>query len=449
MNSDAMNPNSPHSQSDSPNPSLHSRRSFLGLTGAFAGAATFAAGLPIARSAHAAGSDLIRLAFIGCGGRGTGAASQALSTSGPVKLVAMADLFADRIETSLGHLLKNEAIRGKIDVPPERRFTGFDAYRRAIESGVDMVILTTVPHFRPIHYAAAVAAGKHVYMEKPVAVDGPGVRAVMGANEEARKKKLAVAVGFQRRHQNSCRECIQQIRDGKIGDVRMIRSYYLMGGIVSGRSKTPEQTEMEYQIRNWLYFTWLSGDHFVEQTVHAVDVGNWVANACPIKAHGLGGRQVRNGPGTGQIFDHGVVEYEFANGCRHLVFARQIPGCFTQVNLFALGTKGEMSVGGGLVELGRGNSKAVNAYQVQHDRLFAAIHAGQPFFEGDYAATSAMSAIMGRMALYSGKEVTWDAALNSKLSLSPAKYALDADPPVLPDKDGKYPVAVPGNTVAW
>ena len=424
-----------------------SRREFLKRS---CGAAVLVAGaLPNARSAHAAGSDVIRLAFIGCGGRGTGAASQALSTAGPVKLVAMADLFADRIENSLKNLLKNEAIRARIDVPPERRFTGFDGYKRAMECGVDMVLLTTTPHFRPLHYAAAVAAGKHVYMEKPVAVDGPGVRAIMAANEVAKKKKLAVAVGFQRRHQDSCRENIQQIRGGQIGDVRVIRSYYLMSGAVNGRARLPEQTEMEYQIRNWLYFTWLSGDHFVEQAVHAVDVGNWVANACPVKAHGLGGRQVRIGAGTGQIFDHGVVEYEFPNGCRHIVFARQVPGCFQQVNLFALGTKGEMSVGGGLVDLGRDKQKGGNAYQLQHDRLFAAIHAGAPFFEGDYAATSAMSAIMGRMALYSGKEVAWETALNSKLSLTPAKYDLNADPPVMPDKDGKYPIAVPGATVAW
>lgn len=424
-----------------------SRRDFLKRS-AVTAAMLSAGPLSIARSAHAAGSDMIRLAFIGCGGRGSGAASQALSTTGGVKLVAMADVFPDRIENSLKYLLRNEAIRDRIDVPPERRFTGFDAYKRAMECDVDMVLLTTTPHFRPLHYAAAVAAGKHVYMEKPVAVDAPGVRVVMAANEEARKKRLAVAVGFQRRHQDSCRASVQQIRDGHIGEVRMIRSYYLMPGSVNGRSRTPQQTEMEYQLRNWLYYTWLSGDHFVEQAVHAVDVGNWVAGACPVKAHGLGGRQVRIGLGTGQIFDHGVVEYEFANGCRQMVFARQIPGCFQQVNLFALGTKGEISVGGGLVELGSSKQKGF-AYQQQHDRLFAALHAGQPFFEGDYGATSAMTAIMGRMALYSGKEVTWEAALNSRLSLKPAKYDLNADPPILPNKDGSYPVAVPGMTIAW
>ena len=422
---------------------MFERREFLKRCGAAAAVAS----LPIARSAHASGSDLIRLAFIGCGGRGTGAASQALSAEGPVKLVAMADMFADRIENSLKYLSKIEAIRDRIDVPPERRFTGFDAYRRAMDCGVDMVLLTTPPHFRPIHYPAAVAAGKHVYMEKPVAVDAPGVRAIMAANEVARKKGLAVAVGFQRRHEEECRQQVKRIHDGQIGPLRLIRTYYLMPGATSGPTRKPTETEMEYQLRRWGYFTWLSGDHFVEQSVHAVDVANWMKNDHPVKAQAIGGRQVRTGPGTGQIFDHGVVEFEYADGCRYFACARQIPGCFQHVGQYALGTKGELPVGVGLglMKL-RGQA---SPYQQQHDRLFAAIRAGQPFFEADYGATSALSAIMGRMALYSGKEVTWEVAFNSKLSLAPARYALDADPPVLPDKDGRYPVAMPGTTVAW
>jgi len=430
-----------------------SRREFLKKSGVLAAASvasSWVGGLSAARGAHAVGSDEVKIALIGCGGRGTGAACQALSAAGPVKLVAAADVFADRLNASLDYLMKVEEIKDRIDVPAERRFVGFDAYQKAIDAGVDMVLLTTTPHFRPLHYAAAIQAGKHVYMEKPVAVDAPGVRSIQASNELAKGKGLVVAVGFQRRHQDSCRQNIQQIRDGQVGDVRMMRSYYLMSGITAGRVRRPDETEMEYQLRNWCYFTWLSGDHFVEQHVHAVDVGNWVADACPIKAHGIGGRQVRIGPGTGHIFDHGVVEYEYPNGCRHIAMARQIPGCFEQVNLFALGTKQEISVGGGLVEvMGHGGPKVRNAYQLQHDRLFTALRAGNPFFEGEYAATSAMSAIMGRMALYSGKEVTWETAINSNLSLAPARYAMDADPPVLPDADGRYPVAMPGMTVGW
>lgn len=425
-----------------------SRRDFLKHSGAVAAASvtgSLLGGLDIARGAHAAGNEEIKIALIGCGGRGTGACAQALSTKGPVKLVAMADVFADKLTASLDNLKKQAEIKDRIDVPKERQFVGFDAYQKAIDAGVDMVLLTTNPHFRPLHYAAAVKAGKHIYMEKPVAIDAPGVRAVQETNELARKKGLLVAVGFQRRHQNGCRDHIRQIREGEIGEVRSIRSYYLMSGITSRRKRLPEQTEMEYQLRNWLYFTWLSGDHFVEQHVHACDVGNWVADAVPVKAQGIGGRQVRTGPGTGQIFDHAVVEFEYPNGCRHFACSRQIPGCLTQVNLFALGTKKEISVGGDLVQL----RKSGNAYQLQHDRLFAALRAGEAFFEGDYGATSAMTAILGRMALYSGKEVTWEQAIHSQLRLAPTNYAWDAQPPAVPNADGTYPVAVPGATVAW
>ncbi len=429
-----------------------SRRDFLKRS-AMAATALAGGSLSIGRSTHAAGSDLIRLAFIGCGGRGGGAVTQALSTSGPVKLVAMADVFADRLEASLKYLMKIEAIAGRIDVPPERQFVGFDAYQKAIDCGVDMVILTTPPNFRPIHYAAAVQAGKHVYMEKPVAVDAPGFRAVEEANVLARKKGLKVAVGFQRRHEADCRDVVRRIRDGQIGPVRMIRTYYLMSGAITGPTRLSEQTEMEYQLRHWPYFTWLSGDHFVEQSVHAVDVANWVANAHPVKAQAVGGRQVRVGKGTGQIFDHGVVEFEYPDQCRSIAFARQSPGCYEHVGQYAQGTKGELALGVGLAAIaaqaGPKAAPKANPYQLQHDRLFAALCRGEAFFEADYGATSAMTAIMGRMALYSGKEVTWDAAINSKLSLAPARYALDADPPVLPDKDGNYPVAMPGMTVAW
>ena len=295
--------------------------------------------------AHAAGSSLIRLAFIGCGGRGGGAVSQALSTSGPVRLVAMADVFADRIEDSLKYLMRIDAIRHRIDVPPERRFVGFDAYQKAIDCGVDMVILTTPPHFRPLHYAAAVKAGKHVYMEKPVAVDAPGVRMVEEANVAAKKKNLKVAVGFQRRHEADCRDALRRIRDGQLGPVRLIRTYYLMDGPMGGGFRRPGETEMEYQLRHWLYFTWLSGDHFVEQSVHAVDLTNWVANAKPLRAQAVGGRQVRVGKGTGQIFDHGVVEYEYPDNCRAIAFARQIAGCYSYLGQHVQGTKGELKDG--------------------------------------------------------------------------------------------------------
>jgi predicted dehydrogenase len=424
-----------------------SRRQFLraGTVSAF----STAGGLSIARMAHAAGSNLIRLAFIGCGGRGGGAVSQALSTSGPVRLVAMADVFADRIEQSLKYLMRIDAIRPRIDVPPERRFVGFDAYQKAIDCGVDMVILTTPPHFRPLQYAAAVKAGKHVYMEKPLAVDAPGVRIVEEANLLAKKKNLKVAVGFQRRHEVDCRDALRRIRDGQLGPVRLIRTYYLMDGPMGGGLRRPGETEMEYQLRHWLYFTWLSGDHFVEQSVHAVDIANWVANAKPLRAQALGGRQVRVGKGTGQIFDHGVVEYEYPENCRAIAFARQIAGCYSYLGQHVQGTKGDLKMGVGIAALLGKTPPKQNPYQLQHDRLFAAIRRNETFFEAAYGATSTLAAIMGRMALYSGQEVTWAQASGSKLSLAPARYALDADPPALPDKNGYYPVAMPGLTKAW
>ncbi len=420
-----------------------SRRDFLRVTAA-AGVASSAS---FARMAHARGSEELKIALIGCGGRGTGAASQALATQGPVKLVAMADAFADRIMRSLKHLSNIPDIRARIDVPAERQFVGFDAYQKVLALDVDVVLLTTPPHFRPIHYPAAVKAGKQVYMEKPVAIDAPGVRTIMEANLIAKQKGLHVAVGFQRRHETACREAIQRIRDAQIGPLQYLRTYYLMPGSVSGPVRRPEESEMEYQLRHWPYFTWLSGDHFVEQSVHAVDVANWIMNdRTPVKAQALGGRQVRIGKGTGQIFDHGCVEFEYADGCRYFAFARQIPGCFQHVGQYAHGAKGVQPVGVGLDAL---RNPGRNAYQFQHDRLFAAIRANQPFFEADYGATSAMSAIMGRMALYSGKEVTWDMALRSTLRLAPERYSLDAPPPALPDKEGNYPVAVPGTTVPW
>ena len=424
-----------------------SRRQFL-QAGSVA-AISPAGGLSIDRMAHAGGSDLIRLAFIGCGGRVGGAVAQALSTAGPVKLVAMADVFADRIEDTLEYLRRIDGVRHRIDVPPARRFVGFDAYQKAIDCGVDMVILTAPPHFRPAHYQAAVKAGKHVYMEKPLAVDAPGVRAIQAANVLAKKKGLKVAVGFQRRHEADCRDAIRRIRDGQLGPARLIRSYYFMDGPMGGATRRPDETEMAYQLRHWPYFTWLSGDHFVEQSVHAVDVANWVANAHPLKAQGVGGRQVRVGKGTGQIFDHGVVEYEYPDNCRCIAFARQIAGCYSYVGQHVQGTKGDLTLGVGVAALLGKVAPKANPYQLQHDRLFAAIRRNETFFEADYGANSTLSAIMGRMALYSGRQITWDQAIQSKLSLAPARYALDADPPVLPDKDGRYAIAMPGLTVAW
>ena len=236
-----------------------------------------------------AGTETIRLGLVGCGNRGAGACLDALSTPGPVQLVAMGDLFSKPLETSLKNLQQHhEEVRPRIDVPPERRFVGFDAYEKVLAAGVDLVLFATPPHFRPIHYAAAVKAGKHVFLEKPLCVDAPGYRMLLAANEEATAKKLSVVVGLQRRHQPLYLEKIRKIRDGAIGQIRLVRTYFNMPGGRAGALKPPEMSEMEYQIRYWNLFCWLSGDHLVEQACHEIDVANWVLDSHPVRANGMG-----------------------------------------------------------------------------------------------------------------------------------------------------------------
>lgn len=446
------------SQHDSTCPATAtSRRHFLKATSALAAAGTLAGGLNIARAAHAAGDDEIKVALIGCGGRGTGAASQALATEGKVKLWAMADAFEDNIERCLKSLQKGqgknydrEAHKGydtKIDVPPERRFSGFNAYQQAIDSGVDMVILTTPPGFRPIHFEAAVKAGKHVFMEKPVAVDAPGIRQVLAAAVESKKKGLCVGVGLQRRHHAPYIETIKRLQDGAIGDILLTRVYWNGGGVwVRGRK--PGQTEMEYQMRNWYYFNWLCGDHIVEQHIHNLDISNWLKGGPPKMARGMGGRQVRTGKDHGQIYDHFAVEFTYEDGATMMSQCRHTKQCWNQVDEFVTGAKGTSHIGGYSYQAGNEKWKykgtSANYFQQEHVDLFAAIRAGQEYNEAEYGATSTMTAIFGRMAAYSGKELSWDAAINSKVNLSPSEYSFDAEPPVVPDSKGKYPVPMPG-----
>lgn len=408
------------------------------------------------------GDETLRLGFVGCGGRGTGACRDALRTAGPVKLVAMGDVFADRIDKSLASLRGIDEVRDRVDVPEERQFVGFDAYRKVLEAGVDVVLLTTPPHFRPEHYAAAVAAGKHVFMEKPCCVDAPGYRQLVATNAVARKKKLSVVVGLQRRHQHSYRRAIARIRDGAVGKIHLLRTYFNMSGAGhNDRGKPAGISEMEYQIRRWGRFCWLSGDHIVEQAVHEIDVANWIMEGHPVRANGMGGRQVRTGRGNGDIFDHHFVEYEFADGVRHYCQARQIGGTWTHVSDNVHGEKGKMTLGSGPYGMqgkGRGLSRGPgrrpeggreNPYQQEHDHLFASIRGSGPYcFDGEHGADSSMTAILGRMATYSGRVVTWDDAVASELRLAPAHYAMDADPPAMPDASGVYPIAKPGATRA-
>ncbi len=429
-----------------------SRRDFIKGSTALAIGSAVAGSLSLARSAHAAGDDEIKIALIGCGGRGTGAANQALSTAGKVKLIAMADAYQDRLEGSLKTLSKQENLKDKIDVPEDRKFVGFDAYQKALAAGPDLVILATPPGFRPIHFQAAVAANKHVFMEKPVATDAPGVRKVLAAAAEAKQKNLAVGVGLQRRHEIKYIETIKRLQDGAIGDIMTTRVYW-NGSTPWVKSREPGQGEMDYQMRNWYYFTWICGDHIVEQHIHNMDVVNWLKGAYPIKANGMGGCQVRKGKDYGETFDHHAVEFEYADGSRMFSQCRHIPGCWNSVSEHAQGTKGSATISDATIQLDgkygfawHYSGKKPDPYQVEHDDLFASIRSGNPINEGESGAKSTMTAILGRMCTYSGKEIAWNDAINSEISLLPDQLSFEATPKSLPDASGLYQLAVPGLT---
>jgi len=425
-----------------------SRRDFLKASSAVA----VASGLSITRSAHAAGSDEIKIALIGAGGRGTGAAVQAIKSAANanVKLVAVADAFPDSVERAYNLIAKRAP--GRVDVPEERRFSGLDAYQKAIDCDVDMVLLCSPPGFRPQQFEAAVKAGKHVFMEKPVATDAPGVRKIMAANEEAKRKGLLVAVGHHLRHEVKHREVIQRIHDGAIGEVLYQRAYFNSGGVWV-RPRKPDQSEMQHQVRNWYYFTWLSGDHIVEQHVHDLDVCNWVKQGPPVEAQGMGGRQVRSGPEYGEIFDHHAVEFTYADGSKMFSYCRHIRNCWNSFSEHAHGTKGSVNIEGHGRAVLRINGaepmeweRGPDGHQLEHDHLFAALLEGKPYNEGDYGATSTMTAILGRMASYSGQIVCWDDALNSQIDLCPKQLEWDAEPLVKPGEGGLYACAMPGKT---
>lgn len=439
------------SQSDNRSPV--SRRGFLQTSGSLASVAALG-GLSVERAAHAAGSDELKLALIGCGGRGTGAANQALTTKTNTKLVAMADAFENNLADKLSIIRKEHY--DKVDVPPERQYIGFDAYKKAI-ADADVVILATPPGFRPIHFEEAVRQGKHVFMEKPVATDAEGVRKVLAAAEEAKKKNLKVGVGLQRHHQKGYIETIKRLQDGIIGDIVSMRCYWNGNGVwTRGRADLEKQagrklTEMEYQMRNWYYFTWLGGDHIVEQHIHNLDVINWIKGGYPVRAQGMGGREVRKGEDNGQIYDHHFVEFEYEDGTRCYSQCRHIRGCFNSVSEHVMGSKGHADVSGFRIfgeERWRHDAKGdKNPYQQEHDDLFDAILNNKPYSEAEYGAMSSMTAILGRMATYSGKMLEMKDALASTKGLMPKNFDFNAEPPVLPDAEGKYPVAVPGVTI--
>ncbi len=414
-------------------PQQTSRRQFIGESVA---ATTTIGGAAIAlpRSVHAAGDDTLRVGLIGCGGRGTGAARQALEADRSVKLVAMGDMFDERLQTSLKSLTVIKELAGKIDVPPERQFIGFDAYKGVIAEDLDVVLLTAPPHFRPMHLKASIDAGKHVFAEKPVAVDAPGVRSVLETCAEAQRKNLSVVSGLCIRYDGGFRETIQRLHDGAIGDIHTVIANDYRGPIWV-KPRKDDWTDMHWQMHNWYYFTWLSGDFNVEQHVHYLDVCAWVMGGYPVKAIGMGGRQVRTESMYGNIYDHHSVTYEYENGARLFSNCRQQRGCKTDMGSVALGSKGRAIVSESKLEImsetqWRFDKKVKDMYQAEHDELFAAIRTGQPINNGEYMAKSTMLAIMGRMATYTGQEITWEQAMNSTQDLSPEKYGWGAAPEV-------------------
>lgn len=436
------------------------RRKFVKTSGLVAGSMMLAPSL-VAAKAHIDGADTIKVGLIGCGGRGTGAVVQALSSGQNVKLVAMCDAFEDNVEKCYKRITdtkfkdwssdKEVDLNPKIDVPKEHRFSGFDAYKKVIPL-CDVVLIATPPGFRPIHFEEAINQNKHVFMEKPVAVDAPGVRKVLKVAEEAKKKKLNVVVGLQRHYQTVYRKWVDMMHNGVIGDITHARVYWNSAGVWV-RERQAGQTEMEYQMRNWYYFNWLCGDHITEQHIHNLDVGNWVMQDHPVRVHGMGGRQVRNGKDHGEIYDHHFLEYEYASGARMSSQCRHIKGCVSRVTEAFQGTNGSAPKPGviqtstGYKILNHNDKKDPNPYQVEHNELFAAIAKGEyKYADAENGAHASMTSIMGRMASYSGQIIEWDDAINSKISLAPEKYAWDANPPIMPNADGYYPIAIPGVT---
>ncbi|MGN6543921.1 MAG: Gfo/Idh/MocA family protein, partial [Aureliella sp.] len=423
--------------------SAATRRNFIKGSSLLLAGGAMAGTLPIARAAHAYGSDVIKIGLIGCGGRGTGAAAQAMNTTGgEVRLMAMADVFEDRMQQSFRSLQGSH--KDKIDVKDDARFIGLDAYKQLLDTDCDLVILATPPGFRPLHFEAAVEAGKQIFAEKPVATDAPGIRRFLAANKKAKEKGLAVAVGLQRHHEVAYKETMDKLKDGAIGDIIFCRCYWNQEGLWV-RNRQEGQSELEYQMRNWYYFNWLCGDHIVEQHIHNIDVINWLMGGPPAKAQGMGGRQVRTGKEYGQIYDHHAVEFTYPNGVKMLSMCRHIPGCWNSVSEFAHGSKGWCDISGAkiydrdnkLVWKSEGNR---NGHQEEHHDLFRSLRAGEKPAEGKYGAESTMTAIMGRMATYSGKELTWDQVLNSDLKLADfdSIKSLDDKAPLEPDEDGRY-----------
>ena len=419
-----------------------SRRDFIktstavSMTAALAGTSTL----------FAAGNEKIKVGIIACGGRGTGAMIDCFNADPAVELVAMGDLFPDRIESSLNRLKENKGnFADRIKVTPDRMFSGFDNHEKvcAIDE-IDLIITAAPPGFRPMHYEAAINAGKHVFMEKPVATDPTGIRKVIAVSEIAKQKNLTVVAGTQRRHQKHYIDTMKRIHDGQIGEIRAAQCYWNGGGMLTwGPKDDPKWSEMERQCRRWYFYTWICGDHIVEQHVHNIDIVNWALGAMPVSCIGMGGRQTRTGPEYGNIFDHFAVEFEYANGASLMSMCRHANGASNKVAERIIGTKGTVNTNGRKATITGENpfdsKSSPNPYVQEHQDLIRSIRNGDGLNEGKRVAESTMCAIMGRMSAYTGRAMKYDWALNaSKLDLVPKK--LEFGPLEM------KPVAIPGTT---
>jgi predicted dehydrogenase len=426
---------------------MTTRRQFLGTS--LAAGAALSLPLAVSRAAHAAGTEGFRVGLIGCGGRGCGAAANAMNAAPDIKLVAMADLFEDRLRPARERL--KEGYPDQVQVDDEHLFHGFDAFRAVIGSDVDVVIIAGASHFHPVHLRAAIDAGRHVFCEKPHALDVPGIRSVTETCEQARRKGLAIVSGLCWRYDPAVRETIKRVQDGAIGDIIAVQENYV-GGPYAGRDRQAGWSELEYQFQNWYHFNWLSGDQTAQQLIHSIDKGSWVlGDVPPVKAWGLGGRQVCVDPKYGDQFDHFSVVFEYANGVRMFAYCRDIPGCgFNSTSDIFLGTKGQAFLPDRCRIEGatpwRAAKSAESMYDVEHKELFASIRAGEPINDGHYMVLSSMLAILAQMVCYTGEEITWERAMTSTLDFSLPEYAWDAEPPIKPNPDGTYPTALPGIT---
>ncbi|WP_422079503.1 Gfo/Idh/MocA family protein [Ulvibacterium sp.] len=431
-----------------------SRRDFVKKSALFTGGAMLLPNLQMNAMVNVLNDKKLKIALVGCGGRGTGAAVQALNADDNVELVAMADAFEDRLQSSFMNIAKALGETKKLNVNEKHKFVGFDGAKKAMDLA-DVVILATPPGFRPEHFAYAIDNGKHVFMEKPVATDVPGVRKVLASAKKAKENKLNVVVGLQRHYQDNYLAAIDQLKKDAIGKIVSGQVYWNSGGVWV-RERKPGQTELEYQMRNWYYFNWLCGDHILEQHIHNIDVANWFIGEYPISAQGMGGRQVRTGKDHGEIYDHHFVEFTYPSGAVIASQCRHQPETMSRVSEFFQGTKGTVSTEGDNTSIKGWDGSTIfehrgkddpNPYEVEHVKLFESIRNGGVIADGENGAKSTMTAIMGRMATYSGKVVKWDDAMASNLVLVPENLSWDSPAPVKPNSDGWYEIPTPGKTV--